>query len=84
MSEHRRLFVDGISDISLINGVVHVTCANLERQDGEDDKAMPENSVKLALTVQGFLQSYGQMASMVRVMKENGVIRTKEADIAAE
>lgn len=83
MSSKTRFYVDGINDVSFINGMVHITCGNLERTTNPNEEPETVDSVGLALSVQGFLQSLQQMNAMVTVMRDKGILRDK-AETATE
>ncbi len=74
MSNNNRLFVDGISDVSLINGMIHITCANLSKpKDGEGEPKV-EDTVRLALPIGGFAQSLQHLNSMMDILKDRGIL----------
>lgn len=86
MVNSTRFYVDGVNDISFINGMIHITCGNLEKPEDPKVDPVSVNGVSLALSVQGFLQTFQQMNNMMAAMKDQGILRDtrKEAVEPAE
>lgn len=74
MQDKARTFVDGISDISLINGMIHIKCANLERPQDAEEKPDIRETVRLVVPINGFAQGVRQMNNMAGILRDRGVL----------
>ena len=74
MTAPQRIYLDGFTDISVINGMVHVTGSNIFRRNGQDGT---ETTLQLAFTVPGFALACENMQRMIAVLEEKGLLPTR-------
>ena len=73
------LFVDGVSDISMVNGMVRVDLFSFSATEkGADGSPQPEFRQRIVLSPAGFLETFGAMQGMVQRLQDAGLIRRKD------
>ncbi len=70
------MFIDGIGNISLTDGVVRFDLVGLEQ--GAGDKPAPVKTGGMAMTLPGFLRTVDQMNQVINKMVEQGVLKRNE------
>lgn len=70
-------YIDGIANISLIDGIVRFDLVNITQI--EKDKANIRQSGSLALSLPALLRTYEQLTQAVNKMVEDGILKRNEA-----
>lgn len=76
-------YVDGIDNISMVDGVVRYELVTISQING--DKAQANKVGGMAMSVQGFVRTYDQMTQVINKLVEQGVLKKREAnEVASE
>lgn len=81
------IFVDGISNIVMVDGVVRfdmVTLLKSPQAPQQDNTPVIEKVASVATTVPGFLRMHEQMAGVVRNMIDQGILKKTTATDGAK
>lgn len=70
-------YVDGIANITMIDGIVRFDLVNITRI--EKDKADIRPAGSLAMSLPALLRTYEQLTQAVNKMVEDGILRRNEA-----
>ena len=70
-------YIDGIANISLIDGIIRFDLVNITQQ--EKDKANIRQSGSLALSLPALLRTYEQLTQAVNKMVEDGILKRNDA-----
>lgn len=80
MSENQKteVFIDGITSMRLMAGVVRIDFGELSRPPMEGEAPEFSGKLRLFMPLDGFLRSLGSMQSMVEKLKSEGVLKAKD------
>ena len=70
------LFVDGIDNLSLVDGIIRYDLLSISKL--VDGKPVPENTGSIAMSLQAFLRTHGQMTASIDRMVEQGILKKNE------
>ena len=86
MSDERKaeVFVDGVTGIRLMAGVVRIDMGELTRPPMEGEAPDFANKLRIFMPLDGFLRSFGTMQGLVEKLKAEGVVKPREAQAATE
>ena len=77
------IFIDGIENIVLSQGMVRmdlVRSVSLSRERDKSGKPVVESSQRIVMTPQGFLRTHGAMERMLNELVGAGVVRGKSEE----
>lgn len=74
------LFIDGVGNISLVDGVVRMDLVELA--PGQAGKPTPTKIGSLAMTLPGFLRTADQVNQVLNKLVEQGVLKRNEPNAA--
>ena len=80
MSAAEKVFYDGMENIRLGDGVIHLTFYNL-KGSGNDEKREPAGEI--VLSQQAFLRAFGAMENLVSQMEKAGIVKRRGPEAAA-
>ena len=69
-------YIDGISNIALIDGVIRMDLLTLSR--GTQEKPQAVTSGQLCMSTRAFLRAYQQMTDVLADLEKQGLIKKKE------
>jgi hypothetical protein len=75
------MFIDGIGNFSLSDGVIRFDLVGLEQGSGEKPAAVKVGG--MAMTLPGYLRMVDQMNQIINKMVEQGVLKRNEPPAAA-
>ena len=75
------MFIDGIGNISLSDGVIRFDLVGLEQVSGDKPEAVKIGG--MVMTLPGFLRTVDQMNQVINKMVEQGVLKRNEPPAAA-
>jgi len=76
------IYVDGIDGVALVDGVLRFDLVAITQV--KDNKANLQKVGGMAMSLQGFLRTYGQMSQVVDKMVEQGLLKKNEQPKAPE
>ncbi len=79
MDNLREEYVDGVSQIHFVNGMVRIDLARAEPKEGQE-KPEQYTFERLILNPQGFLSTFGAMQQLVDKLVEAGILQRREND----
>lgn len=82
MSDNRgtaTLYVDGIENVSLVNGMVRIEFFRVKAIRGESDKIAREDAETLVMTPQVFLNLAGTLDRTIGQMEKTGIVTRSPA-----
>ena len=83
-NDHKtEVFIDGVTLIRLMAGVVRIDFGELSRSPMEGETPYFENKLRMFMPLDGFLRSLGTMQGLVEKLKTEGVLKPKEPVAAA-
>ncbi|MBO9412329.1 MULTISPECIES: hypothetical protein [unclassified Ruegeria] len=74
----QHVYIDGITDISTINGVVRVTCGCLKKSPTEGEAPASENTLMINMSLHALLQCHAQISTMIKVLEEKEIYKHVE------
>jgi len=77
MSNIGKVFYDGLENIRLTDGVIHLAFYNV---DGTGNSEKKEPAGEVVLSQQAFLRAYGAMTNMVNQLEKAGLVKRKDAE----
>ena len=77
MGNMEKVFYDGMENIRLTDGVIHMSFYNNPGNGNEDKK---EPAGEIVLSQQAFLRAYGAMTSLVEQLEKAGLVKRKGAE----
>ena len=83
MSQVQKIYADGLFQLYMANGMVHLSCGNIPYRganDEEQSEIPTEISCKIAMTPLGFAESFERMERMMEVLLEKGILRRRDAE----
>ncbi|WP_170419302.1 hypothetical protein [Ruegeria atlantica] len=85
MSEAQQVYIDGISNIAMINSNMRIDCFSFGVDPQADPESPPvEENLRLVLSPQGFLRAYEVFDRMFKEMESRGVIQRNKANAQEE
>ncbi len=75
-------YIDGISNIALIDGVMRMDLITLSR--GTQEKPQAVTTGQLCMSTRAFLRAYQQMTDVLADLEKQGLIKRKELNSGAE
>ncbi len=81
MGNTAKMFYDGVENIRLVDGVIHIEFYNIIRT-GQTEKREP--AYEIVLSQPAFLKAYGAMANMVDQLEKAGLVKRKSPEEAKE
>lgn len=77
MANMEKVFFDGMENIRLTDGVIHLSFYNNPGNGNEDKK---EPAGEIVLSQQAFLRAYGAMTNLVEQLEKAGLVKRKGAE----
>lgn len=74
-----QVFIDGVGEIKLIDGVIRMNVVALEPTEGSDQRN-PQLIEQLVMSPPAFLRMVGALSESVRSLQERGILSTPEGD----
>jgi hypothetical protein len=79
-SQKTEVFIDGITSMRLMAGVVRIDFGELSRPPMEGETPDFSNKLRMFLPLDGFLRSLGSMQGLAEKLKSEGVLKAKDAN----
>ena len=77
MKDTGKVFYDGMENIRLVDGVIHMTFYNLTGSGNEEKK---ESAGEIVLSQQAFLRAFGAMGNLVSQLEKAGLVKRKNLE----
>ena len=77
MKDTGKVFYDGMENIRLVDGVIHMTFYNLTGSGNEEKK---EAAGEIVLSQQAFLRAFSAMENMVSQLEKAGLVKRRNPD----
>ena len=76
----KEIFIDGVSSMNFLNGMVRVGMGTMVPTNSDDPNATPpfNEKFRLIMPLNAFLASYNSYGELVKKLEENGVIARQE------
>ena len=84
MVKKPKFFIDGITSIRLMAGVVRIDYGELSRPPMEGETPEFANKLRMFMPLDGFLRSLGSMQALAEKLKSEGIVKSKEAVVSKE
>ena len=80
----KRIFVDGVESISMVEGMIHLELFNYIPGPKPENSGTPrEKGSELIMPPQGFLRAFAAMEQLVQQLADAGVISRSKPQAAA-